>query len=768
MSYVKVLGSSGSKSKNGGTTSFFFSNSLIIDAGNIINILGDEACKVENILLTHSHLDHISDIPFLLDRFFETRVKPLTIFASDKTISNLKNSIFNGSIWPDFSKIKLPKNGESSLIFKSIEAGKEFEIDDFKILPILANHSLGSFGFVVKDSENSGILISGDTYLNDDLTNLLNEDHSIKTAFFECSFPNRYEALAKTSKHLTPKLLFQILGGLKRELNLFAYHLKDPYKKELENELKELSKKVVVLKDEDKIDLSSGKLVRTTKNEDLFEKFMDINLQLSSELNKDKLYEMILTLTRELTDCDAGTLYILKDDKRFLEFKVVQNDTLNTFLGGKGEKIPWNPLPLYLENGEKNRSMVAVMAALENKIINIKDAYDSKDFNFEGTKNFDKQTGYRSSSMLVAPLVNHEEDVIGVIQLINKKGGTFTNYDERVLKALSSQAAMALTNTQLILSLEQFLEGFVTSIANAIDAKSAHTSTHITKMSILAPLIAKSLNEDDGFYKDVRYSQNDIKEIELAAKLHDIGKISIPEHIVDKATKLHRLIDAVELVGLRKEVIKRDLEIAFLKNELSKEEFEVRSKEIDEDFDFIARSNMGCEFMKDEDIKKLKDLSSYTFMLNGKKEFLLKEDEVEHLCIRRGTLTDEEKGIMNSHANLSYEMLSSLDFPKKYSNVMHIAVNHHEKLNGTGYPRGLREKDLKLEDRILILADIFEALASNDRPYKGTKKLSEIFRILDFMAKDGEIDKDLLEFFKKSQALEEFKSRFLLKEQLDV
>lgn len=171
--------------------------------------------------------------------------------------------------------------------------------------------------------------------------------------------------------------------------------------------------------------------------------------------------------------------------------------------------------------------------------------------------------------------------------------------------------------------------------------------------------------------------------------------------------------------------------------------------------------------MKKEDLEKIEKISSYKYLKNGELISLINEREKYNLSIQKGTLTNEEKDKMNSHAQLSYDMLSVLPFPKKYENVMHIAVNHHEKLNGKGYPRGLSEEELVLEDRIMILADIFEALTSNDRPYKETKKLSEVFRILDFMVKDGEIDGKLLAFFKDSEALKTYIDEELLKEQID-
>ena len=345
---------------------------------------------------------------------------------------------------------------------------------------------------------------------------------------------------------------------------------------------------------------------------------------------------------------------------------------------------------------------------------------------------------------------------------------SYNSDDEYIIKALSAQAAMALTNSQLILSLEAFLDAFISTIASAIDAKSKHTLNHITKISKLAPLIAKSINNDNTIYKDISYSKNTLKEIEFAAKLHDIGKISMPESIIDKATKLQLIIDGVELIKERFEILRRDIEISLLKDEIAKDEYEERILKLDDDFKFIQKVNIGSEFMKQEYIDRIESISQYTYFKNKKKHFLITEAEKYNLLIQKGTLTKEEKDIMNSHAKLSYDMLSALPFPKKYENVVHIAVNHHEKLNGKGYPRGLNEKEIVLEDRIMILADIFEALTSSDRPYKETKKLSEVFKILNFMVKDNEIDGELLEFFKNSEAFKIYAKEELLLEQIDI
>ena len=774
MNYVKVLGSSGTKTKTAGTTSFQISKSIIIDAGNVINILGEQAQFINHVFLTHSHSDHIIDLPFLIESFFEIRTEPLIVYASKETICALKEHTFNNSIWPDFSNINLLESDKKSLIFEEIKENETIYIENYSIKAINAEHMEGSFGFVISKEDKEAYVISGDTYLNDALIEEINSNPKIRLLLIECSFPNRLEQLAYTSKHLTPNLLLSMLGKIKnKKLQVFVYHIKHLYLEKIQEEIKELNilNNGKILEDGDVIHINTGEIETDILNHKMFQRIMDINLELASELDKDRLFDMILTLTRELTHSDAGTLYIKSKDKKYLDFTVVQNKSLNIFMGGTKGEITWNSLPLYLENGEENKSMVAVVSAVENKIINIPDVYIDENYNFEGTKKFDASTGYRSKSMLVIPLINHEKDVIGVLQLINKiqddEIASYNENDERIIKALSAQAAMALTNSQLILSLEEFLDAYVSTIASAIDAKSKHTLNHITKISKLAPLIARAIHEDETKYKSVTYSAKDFKEIELAAKMHDIGKISMPESIIDKATKLQLMIDGVELIKERAEIIKRDYEIAFLKKEITQKEFIQKLQILDDDIKFIERVNFGSEFMRKDDLERIKNIAKHKYIKDNKEILLISENEKYNLSIERGTLTKEEKEIMNSHARLSYEMLSALPFPKKYENVLHIAVNHHEKLNGEGYPRGLEEKDLVLEDRIMILADIFEALTSSDRPYKGAKKLSEVFTILDFMAKDGEIDKELLEFFRNCDLLNEYINEELHPDQID-
>lgn len=775
MNFIKILGASGSKAKNQNTTSFQIFKDIIIDAGNVLNSLGNEAKDINHIFLTHSHADHITDLPFIIETFFEQRKTPLTIYALEETIEVLKTYSFNNVIWPDFTKIKLLNSDENSLILKKIKLNEIISIGEYQIKPIEANHIAGSCGFVITKNHQS-FIISGDTYTNPIIWEEINNNKTIKSLIIECSFPDKFDELARVSKHLTPNLIAKELKNLKRkDISIFFYHLKPNYEKELLKDIKKhklLNYKGKILKEGDVIHIDTGNIENTLLSESKFEEIMKINLAFSSEHNKEKLLENILTLTRKLTNADAGTLYIKSKDEKTLQFKVVQNDSLNIFMGGTKEKLNWNDLPIFLEDGSLNNKMVAVVCANEKRIINISDVYKTTKYKFEGTKQFDKKTSYRSKSMLVIPLINHENEVIGVLQLINKIKNqeivSFDKFDEKVIISLASQAAMALTNMYLINSLEDFINAFVATIAKAIDAKSPYTKDHIAKVEKIALLLAKAINDDETIYKDVKYTQNDYKQIALAAWMHDIGKISMPEHVIDKATKLEKIFDRIHLVEQRFELIKKDKEIEYLKQLISKDEFENSIKQLNENIDFIKKTNLGGEFMLDEDIKKLENISKQTYVKNGESLPLLTQDELYNLSIKKGTLTKEEIDIIKNHAQLSLDMISELPFPKKYKDVLNIACNHHEKLNGLGYPRGLSDSQISLEDRIMILADIFEALTASTRPYKEAMKLSTVENILTTMTKRGELDKNLVDFFFNHDIFKEYSKEELKDYQLDL
>jgi HD-GYP domain-containing protein (c-di-GMP phosphodiesterase class II)/ribonuclease BN (tRNA processing enzyme) len=775
MNYIKVLGASGSKAKNHNTTSFQIFKDIIIDAGNVLNALGNETKDINHIFLTHSHADHIADLPFIIETFFEERSSPLTIYALEETIDVLQKHSFNNKIWPDFTKIKLLKNDNFSLILKPIKINETINIHNYFIKAIHAEHIAGSCGYIVT-KKNQSFIISGDTYINPILWEEINNNKTIKSLIIECSFPDKLENLATLTKHLTPSLIAKQLQNLKRkDISIFFYHLKPTYKKELLNDIKKhklLNYHGKILKEGDVIHIDTGNIENTLLSEHKFEEIMKINLAFTSQHDKKKLLEEILTLTRKLTNADAGTLYIKSKDEKNLDFKVVQNSTLKIKLNDIKDSDNWPSLPIYLDDGTENNKMVAVVCANEKRIINILDVYKTRKYKFDGTKKFDNTTKYRSKSMLVIPLINHENDVIGVLQLINKMKNneiiTFDKFDEKVISSLSSQAAMALTNMQLLDSLEEFLNAFVSTIAKAIDAKSPYTKDHILKVEKIALLIANAINSDETIYKNIKYSDNDYKQIALAAWMHDIGKISMPDYVLDKATKLEKIYDRIDLIEQRFELIKKDKEIEYLKKQISQEEFDKSIEELTNYTTFIKRINLGGEFMDDKDLLKLEKISKLTYKKDNIKTPLISSDEYYNLSIRKGTLTKEEIDIIKNHAQLSLDMISGLPFPKKYKDVLNIACNHHEKLNGTGHPRGLSKENITLEDRIMILSDIFEALTSSSRPYKKAMKLSTVKNILQNMYEKDELDKDLTEFFFNHDVFKQYSNEALNPEQLDL
>ena len=776
MNYIKILGASGSKAKDLNTTSFQIYKDIVIDAGNVLNALGDEAKDINHVFLTHSHADHITDLPFIIETFFENRETPLTIYALEETIEVLKKHSFNDVIWPDFTKIKLLRKDAFSLILKPIKLDEIIKIHNYSIKAIKANHISGACGFVIKKN-HQGFVISGDTHINPHIWEEINNDEEIRSLIIECSYPDKLQELAKLTKHLTPELIANELEKLTRKnLSVFYYHLKPSYNKELLKDIKKhklLTYNGKILKEGDVIHIETGSIESTVLSEHKFEEIMKINLAFSSQHDKNILLEDILTLTRNLTNADAGTLYIKSKDEKYLSFKVVHNNTLNIKMGGTKNNLNWPDLPIFEENGKTNNEMVAVVCANEKRIINIPDVYKTNKYKFEGTKDFDIKTSYRSKSMLVIPLINHDNEVIGVLQLINKiKNGEIINFnklDEKVIISLASQAAMALTNMQLITSLEDFIDAFVTTIAKAIDTKSPYTSDHIGKVEEIALLVAKAISDDNTIYKKIKYSENDYKQLSLAAWMHDIGKISMPEHIIDKATKLEKIFDRIHLIEQRFEVIKLNKEIEYLKNQTPRTEYENFTNEINNDIEFIKRINFGGEFMSDEDIQKLENISRKVYIKNdGEIISFISEDEFYNLSIKKGTLTKEEIEIIRNHAQLSLDMISGLPFPKKYKDVLNIACNHHEKLNGLGYPRGLKAEEISLEDRIMILADIFEALTASARPYKDAMKLSKVKDILSSMANKGELDKELIDFFFNHKILHEYSKNELKSYQLDL
>jgi HD-GYP domain-containing protein (c-di-GMP phosphodiesterase class II) len=488
-----------------------------------------------------------------------------------------------------------------------------------------------------------------------------------------------------------------------------------------------------------------------------------IGTALSAERNIERLFEMIVEEAREFTGADGGTLYIMSDDETALQFAIVQTEALHVRMGGTGGKITWKPVRLLNSEGLPNHGNVSAHVALTGDTVNIPDVYDAEGFDFQGTRNFDAQTGYRSKSMLVVPMKNHENDIIGVLQLLNARDEernevvSFSAECQEMTESLASQAAVALSNNRLIHDLEALMESFIRAIATAIDEKSPYTGGHVRRVADLTMAIARKINDaTDGPYADVRFSDDQMKELQTAAWLHDVGKVTTPECVVDKATKLETIFDRIELLRLRFELCGLQARLRRLNKDA---DFESAATDNDdgiepilrEEFRFLSEANRGSERMSDEMMDRVRTIAGRTWKLDGKTEPLLSPEEVEKLNIRQGTLSARERAIIQNHATMTYKILSQLPFPKKLRHVPDYAAAHHETLNGKGYPRGLSAAQISLQSRILALVDVFEALTAKDRPYKKGKTLSEAMHTLKMMVKDGHIDPDLFALFQKEE-----------------
>ena len=508
-----------------------------------------------------------------------------------------------------------------------------------------------------------------------------------------------------------------------------------------------------------------------------------IGIALSAEKNHERLLEMILMRAKDITHADGGTLYTRTEDDK-LKFEIMHTTSLDIHMGGtSGEQISFYPVRLYKEDGEPNTNNVAACAVLHNETINIPDAYSNKDFDFSGTRSFDQKTGYRSQSFLTVPMTNHENKIIGVLQLINaidlESGAVkpFSTLDQQLVESLASQAAVTITNKSLIDAQKELFDSLVKLIANAIDEKSPYTAGHCRRVPVLTNLLANAAsNTTFGPLKDFSMTEEEKYELDVAAWLHDCGKITTPEYVVDKATKLETIFDKIKLVDVRFEILKREANIAALKRKLKTnsnpsqidKELKAELAKFDEDREFIRNCNIGGEAISDKDIKRIDQIAGYRWRTpEGVEENFLTAEEVQNLKIGRGTLSVREREIINNHVAVTIKMLESLPYPKHLKRVPEYAGGHHEKMDGTGYPNKLKREEMSIPARMVAIADVFEALTAKDRPYKKAMSLSKSLTILGRMKLEKHIDPDLFDIFIWDKIYLKYAREHLDPEQID-
>jgi len=508
--------------------------------------------------------------------------------------------------------------------------------------------------------------------------------------------------------------------------------------------------------------------------EDRLRRLNEIGVALSVERDLRALLERILLEARGFTRADAGTLYLRQGEE--LSFEIAQNDTLGTFTGRRRGQVDVPPVPI-------NRDSASGYVAVTGEPLNVADVYDlHAELQFDGPKHYDQMTGYRTTSMLVVPMKDHEAQVIGVLQLINaaEPGNLqvipFTAEDEALVQSLASQAAVAITNVRLIEEMEQLFESFLQVMATAIDARSPYTGGHIRRVAEMTMFVAEAVNAcDEGALAGIRLDEDELKELRIAAWMHDIGKITTPEWVVDKPTKLTTIFDRIDLVRTRFGLIRAEAETAALRRRVAelecgaavpgKPEDETARQlgEIDADTAFLGQVNLPGEFMSDEDLQRLREIAGRKQYAAADGQPPLTDDELYNLSIRKGNLNDEEYKKIKDHAAMSLKMLGQIPFTRKLSRVPEIAGGHHEKLDGSGYPQGLKADQISLQARLLALVDIFESLSADDRPYRA-KPMSRdtVLRILKEEVEFGHLDGDLLELFLKEKLylrLDELKAK---------
>ncbi|MBA6409561.1 MULTISPECIES: HD-GYP domain-containing protein [Pseudoalteromonas] len=533
--------------------------------------------------------------------------------------------------------------------------------------------------------------------------------------------------------------------------------------------------------------LKSSKHMRQhIKDKTNLQHFIDISIRLTTEKNSSKLLDEILQVVMSIANSDAGSIYSITSNKQ-LKFETVINKSLNLYLGGTlGGPVDFPNIELFID-GKPNDTAIVAHSVNTGEVINIPDVYDALPFDMSAARKMDARTGYRSESMLTIPLKDHEDDIIGVIQLINVKDAQNKNipFSEELvtlIRSFASLGAISLTNSTLVKDMEVLFSTFAEAIAMAIDEKSPHTGGHCKRVPALTLMLADAVHKiDKGPLADFIMSPEDRHELSVAGWLHDCGKIATPDHIMEKSTKLETIFDRIEFIDAKFEIISRDLELSYQQQIISaikqnksvevlqfERLLETELKQLALDRALLQRVNIGGEFLGEEEQAHILRISKqYSLKINGEETPLLTDDEVENLMIRRGTLTQGEREIMKRHMDITKNILDILPFPKHLSNVAEYALGHHEKLDGTGYPRGLTKEQMSVPARLMAITDIFEALSAVDRPYKKAKPVSECLNILGNMVSNNHLDPDIFAIFIESEVYKNYINEYANPEQLD-
>lgn len=477
---------------------------------------------------------------------------------------------------------------------------------------------------------------------------------------------------------------------------------------------------------------------------------LEVGVLLSTERDLNSLLDQILSCVMELARCDGGTLYLL--DGNVLRFKIMRTDSMGTHTGGNGQDPDLPPVKLRREN-------VCALALLEDRAVCIEDVYHNTECDFSGPIRYDAITGYHTQSMLVVPMRGREGERIGVLQLINALDGdgnvcAFSGEMALVLESVASQAAVTIQNVRYIREIRELFHSFVRVMSTAVDERSPYNANHSRRMVEYGGRFVDFLNaQAEALGQTPPFSAQHKEELLMSTWLHDIGKLTTPLEVMDKAQRLSPLQQAE--VRHRLETIRLKARIDCLEGCLSladRDALEAETREAEERINSIGSAG----FLSDEQLAWLDTLLEKTYINeNGQECPWLTRDEYAMLSIRKGTLSTEERRIMENHVVVTDKLLSQIRFSNDLSHVRQWAAAHHELLNGSGYPNHLAGESIPMEVRILTILDIFDALVAEDRPYKPGMPVERALSILESMAdREGKLDRELTAQFIASRCWE--------------
>lgn len=598
--FLKALENKGNPS--GGSACIQIAKTAVIDAGNLLAINQDEL--IEHVFLTHSHLDHVLDLPFYVDMNFTKFKQPLKVCAGKETIAAVKKHIFNNDIWPEFHRIQLPGSEHNAIEFVEISENTEIHLDDVSITPIKSLHTVECFGFIISKDANS-IYFTSDTYTSDTLWHTINTRTDIKQVVVDIAFPSRMGQLAYDSLHMTPSVLKEGMKNLTRDdVIIHAFHLKLSFQGEIIREIKEqnlLGEKGRVLKDGTSVYFDPEHTIKTSlflTEKEVLEVLFNTTSKISQEIDFKNTLHTLAKMVQTMLVAERCTLWIADYAQGCLWTKVAQ---------GLNERIT---IPM--------NSGIVGKTLKEKRALIINDPYDHPDFN----KEVDLTTGYVTKSIIAMPIYDsHKEQVIGVYQALNKQSNldySFNDADLKYLQLAATFTGQVYESMLLNQELEETQREIIYTLASVCETRSKETGSHVKRVAKYSRILAEALGMNE--------KQANI--LELGSTTHDIGKIAIPDAVLNKP----------------------------------------------------------------------------------------------------GIYNARERTIMQAHAGIGYEMLKHSQRPI-LKTAATIAHEHHEKYDGTGYPRGLRGEDIDINARIVALADVFDALGS-DRVYKKAWDLERIYVML--------------------------------------